>query len=151
MDRAVFRHAQYAVLVVFAFLHALDKNALARFDDIDCTPLKEADVRDFSAGEQVAAVIQRYHRVARDTYEKIRALVFKFWYDVAFAVFEVDAFVGVNREACDGIQGYKRNAPAAAWLDLLNFQANAFLLRGILVDAGRTGSTGDLEHVALTC
>ena len=101
MDRAVFRYAKYAVIVTFAFLHALDEDALACFENIDCTPLKEADVSDFPAGEQVT-----YHGIARHTYEEIRALVFKFRYDVAFAVFEVDAFVWVNREAGDGIQRY---------------------------------------------
>lgn len=57
VDRTVLRHTEYAVLVVFAFLYSLDEDALACFENIDCSPLKKAYVGDFSAGEQVSAVI----------------------------------------------------------------------------------------------
>lgn len=57
MDAAVFRHTENAVGMIDAFLHAFDEYPLARLEDIDGTPLEEADVCDFATSEEVATII----------------------------------------------------------------------------------------------
>lgn len=57
MDAAVFRHAQNAVGMIDAFLHAFDEYPLARLEYIDGTPLEESDVCDFTTSEEVATII----------------------------------------------------------------------------------------------
>ena len=57
MNTAVFRHTENAVGMIDAFLHAFDEYPLARFEDIDGTPLEEADVCDFATSEEVATII----------------------------------------------------------------------------------------------
>lgn len=57
MDAAVFRHTENAVRMIYAFLYAFDEYPLARFEDIDGTPLEEADVCDFATSEEVATII----------------------------------------------------------------------------------------------
>ena len=57
MDAAVFRHTAHAVGLIDAFLPAFDEYPLARFEDIDGTPLEEADVCDFATSEEVATII----------------------------------------------------------------------------------------------
>ena len=57
MNTAVFRHAENAVGMIYAFLHTFDEYPLARLEDIDGTPLEEADVCDFATSEEVATII----------------------------------------------------------------------------------------------
>lgn len=57
MNTAVFRHAENAVGMICAFLHPFDEYPLTRLEDIDGTPLEEADVRDFATSEEVATII----------------------------------------------------------------------------------------------
>lgn len=121
VDAVVFRYAKDAVVVAFAFLHTLDENTLARFEDIDGLTLEETDVGDFAASEEIAAIIELHHGVARHTDEEVCALLLELGNDVPLAVLHAHTTAAVGRETSYGIQWYEGNALVAAFGSLMRY------------------------------
>ena len=96
--------------MIDAFLHAFDEYPLARFEDIDGTPLEEADVCDFATSEEVATIIQRHHRVARHPDKEVCPFVLELWYDIALAVLQTYPTATFGRETGDCIERYEWDA-----------------------------------------
>lgn len=103
-------HTKDAVVVFGSLLHTLDENPLACFEDIDGSPLEETYVGNLVASEEVSAIIERHHGVARHPYEEVSPLVLELWDDVSLAVFDICATAPIGWEACNGIERNKRDA-----------------------------------------
>ena len=129
--------------MLVALLHTLDDDALACFEHIDGAPLEETDVGDFVASEEVAAIIERHHGVARDADEEVCALVGKFGYDITLPVAHTHATATVGRETSDCIERYKWNTIIAAFGNLMRYLDVTLLWY-------RFGLLSNLEHGTLT-
>lgn len=152
MHGVVDGHAKYAVVVFGSFLHTLDENPLACFEDIDGAPLEEAYVGDLVASEEVAAIIERHHGVARHPDEEVSPLVLELWDDVTLAVLDVCATAPISREAGNGIERNERNALVATVRHVMCSQCQMLRLR----ICGRCGERSPLpipclKHRTLTC
>lgn len=133
MDAAVFRHAENAVCMIYAFLHTFDEYSLARFEDIDGAPLEEADVCDFATSEEVASIIERHHGVARHPDKEVCPFVLELRYDIALAVLQTYPTAAFGRKTSDCIEGYEWDALAAAMGSLAGYLNRAIRSRCILV------------------
>ena len=119
--------------MIYAFLHAFDEYPLARFEDIDGTPLEEADVCDFATSEEVATIIERHHGVARHPDKEVCPFVLELRYDIALAVLQAYTTATFGRETGDCIERYEWYALAAAMGDLAGYLNSALRSRRILV------------------
>lgn len=133
MNTAVFRHAENAVGMICAFLHAFDEYSLARFEDIDGTPLEEADVCDFATSEEVATIIERHHGVARHPDKEVCPFVLELRYDIALAVLHAYPTATFGRETGDCIERYEWYALAAAMGNLAGYLNSVLRSRRIIL------------------
>lgn len=133
MNTAVFRHAENAVGMICAFLHAFDEYSLARFEDIDGTPLEEADVCDFATSEEVATIIERHHGVARHLDKEVCPFVLELRYDIALAVLHAYPTATFGRETGDCIERYEWYALAAAMGNLAGYLNSVLRSRRIIL------------------
>ena len=133
MDAAVFRHAENAVCMIYAFLHTFDEHSLARFEDIDGAPLEEADVCDFATSEEVATIIERHHGVARHPDKEVCPFVLELRYDIALAVLQAYTTATFGRETGDCIERYKWDALAAAMGNLAGYLNSVLRSRRIII------------------
>ncbi len=120
--------------MIYAFLHAFNEYPLARFEDIDGTPLEEADVCDFATSEEVAS----YHIAApwsRQTprIRKFAPFVLELRYDIALAVLQAYTTATIGRETGDCIEGYEWDALAAAMGNLAGYLNSALRSRRIII------------------
>lgn len=130
MNTAVFRHAENAVGMICAFLHPFDEYPLTRLEDIDGTPLEEADVCDFATSEEVATIIERHHGVARHPDKEVCPFVLELWYDIALAVLQTYPTATFGRKTGDCIERYEWYAFTAAFGNFMNSFTNRDRLLG---------------------
>ena len=133
MDAAVFRHTENAVRMIYAFLHAFDEYPLARFEDIDGTPLEEADVCDFATSEEVATIIERHHGVARHPDKEVCSFVLELWYDIALAVLQTHTTATFCRKTSYCIKRYEGDALAAAMGSMAGYLNSVLRSRRIII------------------
>ena len=130
MNTAVFRHAENAVGMICAFLHPFDEYPLTRLEDIDGTPLEEADVCDFATSEEVATIIERHHGVARHPDKEVCPFVLELRYDIALAVLHAYPTATFGRKTGNCIERYEWNALAAAFGNFMHSFTNRDRLFG---------------------
>lgn len=87
---------------------AFDEYTLGGVDDVDFAPLKEEDVVDDGAGEEVAVGIFGVHGGARDADEEVDTAGCEFRDDVLVAVGEGDAEIVDRGDSGDGLERDKR-------------------------------------------
>ena len=119
--------------MIYAFLHAFDEYPLARFEDIDGTPLEEADVCDFATSEEVATIIERHHGVARHPDKEVCPFVLELWYDIALAVLQTYPTAAFGRKTGDSIERYEWYALAAAMGNLVGYLNSVLRSRRIII------------------